>query len=48
MLPPQVPMPRSATTPPTSVAADRFHALAALPPAIEWFPDITNTSTRRA
>jgi hypothetical protein len=48
MLPPQVPMPRPATTPPTSVAADQFHALAALPPAIEWFLDITNTNTRRA
>jgi site-specific recombinase XerD len=34
--------------PPTSLTASQFHALAAIPPELEWFANLTNVHTRRA
>lgn len=41
------PVPVTPLPPPTSLTTDQFHALAAIPPGLEWFANLPNTNTRR-
>lgn len=44
-----VPAPNApASTLPTPLTAVQFHDLAAIPPELEWFANLTNPHTRRA
>jgi integrase/recombinase XerD len=43
-----VPAPVTPLPPPTSLTTDQFHALAAIPPELEWFANLPNPHTRRA
>jgi integrase/recombinase XerD len=41
-------VPVSRATPPTRLTAAQFHTLAAIPPELAWFTNLSNPNTRRA
>ena len=43
-----VPVPVTRATSPASLTTDQFQTIAAIPPELEWFANLTNTNTRRA
>jgi hypothetical protein len=45
MMTPQVPMSCPAMVLPTALTAVQFHALAAIPPELEWFANLPHQST---
>ena len=43
-----VPFPVHPIASPGTLTTDQFQSLAAIPPELEWFANLTNANTRRA